>query len=128
MFRRVAASFAFKTVARCPVSAPTSSCVAFGAASSFMVQQRFNSAASAEAALAIAKSVNALKRQHQAASQTERKAIELKAWAELQTLTEEQCSSGEGQAVALLLNGWAYFSKFWSHGQDGPHGDAGAQS
>ena len=71
-------------------------------------------------ALEIAKQVNAMKRAHQSASASERKRIEGVAWKALNTLSEEQITAAEGQAVALLLNAWAYFAKFWERGKEGP--------
>ena len=72
-------------------------------------------------ALDMAMAVNKLKRTHQATSTgQERKEIELKAWTMLNELSEESIMSAQGKAVALLLNSWAYFSKHWERGKDGP--------
>jgi hypothetical protein len=72
------------------------------------------------AATELAKRVNAMKRAHQGAVAEERKKIESAVWADLNTLTQEQCAAADGQSVALLLNAWAYFAKFWERGRDGP--------
>ena len=82
---------------------------------------RGNAVAASEA-LEIAKRVNQIKRAHQTATPTDRKRHEAEAWALLNTLSSEQIEQGEGQAIALTLNSWAYFAKFWEHGQDGPLG------
>lgn len=72
-------------------------------------------------ALDVAMKVNKLKRLHQTGQgQGSKKSLEITAWQELNTLTEQQIGSAEGKAVALLLNSWAYFSKFWEKGKDGP--------
>lgn len=78
----------------------------------------------AASALDLAVRVNKLKRQHQTAANgsSAKKQIEYTAWKELNLLTEEQINHAEGKAVALLLNSWAYFAKFWERGKDGPHG------
>jgi hypothetical protein len=93
--------------------------VACGTALSSM---RFNSSAHAERALTVAKSVNKVKRSHQASNGPTRKKLEMEAWQELNTLTAEEIDNCEGQGIALILNSWSYFSKFWEHGQDGPLG------
>ncbi len=67
--------------------------------------------------------VNKLKRLHQT-GQAGRKQLEMNAWKELNTLTEEQINSAEGKAVALLLNSWAYFARYWEKGKEGPAGAA----
>ena len=36
------------------------------------------------------------------------------------TLSEEEIASADGQAVAIILNAWGYFSKFWERGKEGP--------
>lgn len=68
--------------------------------------------------------VNKLKRLHQTGgnANTGKKQLEFTAWKELNTLNEDQINHAEGKAVALLLNSWAYFAKFWEKGKDGPHG------
>jgi hypothetical protein len=68
----------------------------------------------------VAKRVNATKRSHQTANPDERKRLERSAWTDLNTLSEEEIASADGQAVALLLNAWGYFSKFWERGKEGP--------
>ena len=72
----------------------------------------------------VAKSVNKLKRAHQTASAADRKRLELEAWAGLNSLTDDAINSAEGQSVALLLNAWAYFARFWEKGKEGPNLDA----
>ena len=57
---------------------------------------------------------------HQTAPGSERKRLEKIAWSEINTLSEPAIEEAEGQAVALLLNAWAYFAKFWERGKDGP--------
>jgi hypothetical protein len=78
----------------------------------------------AASALDIAMRVNKLKRLHQTGGNANsgKKQLEFTAWKELNTLSEEQINHAEGKAVALLLNSWAYFAKFWEKGKDGPHG------
>ncbi len=76
-------------------------------------------------ALDVAMRVNKLKRLHQT-GQAGRKQLESTAWKELNTLTEDQINTAEGKAVALLLNAWAYFAKFWERGKEGPAGAAAA--
>ena len=72
-------------------------------------------------ALDIALKVNKLKRLHQTGGGAEgKKDIEQAAWKELNTLSEDQINSAEGKAVALMLNSWAYFAKFWEKGKEGP--------
>ncbi|KEG15365.1 hypothetical protein DQ04_00101320 [Trypanosoma grayi] len=72
-------------------------------------------------ALDVAMRVNKLKRLHQTGGGPNgKKQIELDAWSELNSLTEEQINSAEGKAVSLLLNSWAYFAKYWEKGKDGP--------
>ena len=73
-----------------------------------------------ETALDVAMKVNKLKRMHQAGQGQGKKEIEKLAWRELNTLSEAQIASAEGKAVALLLNSWAYFARFWERGKDGP--------
>ena len=68
----------------------------------------------------VAKRVNATKRAHQTATPDERKRLERSAWADLNTLSEEEIASADGQAVAIILNAWGYFSKFWERGKEGP--------
>ena len=70
---------------------------------------------------AVAKTVNKMKRSHQTASAADRKRLELEAWRELNSLSDEQITAAEGQSVALLLNSWAYFARFWEKGKDGPN-------
>lgn len=91
----------------------------------FSLQVRFcasatQSASSNETALDVAMKVNKLKRMHQSGQGQGRKEIEQMAWKELNTLTELQISTAEGKAVALLLNSWAYFGRYWEKGRDGP--------
>ncbi|CUG87759.1 Hypothetical protein, putative [Bodo saltans] len=78
----------------------------------------------AASALDIAMRVNKLKRLHQTGGNANsgKKQLEFTAWKELNALSEEQINHAEGKAVALLLNSWAYFAKFWEKGKDGPHG------
>eukprot|EP00759_Apiculatamorpha_spiralis_P045783 PhF_6_TR4262/c0_g1_i1/m.5762 len=79
--------------------------------------------------LDVAMGVNKLKRQHQSLSAgPERKKVEMTAWQNLNSLTEEQIMVAEGKAVALLLNSWAYFSKHWERGKDGPEGTGAPNS
>mmetsp|Transcript_30556 Transcript_30556/g.35313 ORF Transcript_30556/g.35313 Transcript_30556/m.35313 type:complete len:161 (-) Transcript_30556:445-927(-) len=85
-----------------------------------------SAADAAASALDVATRVNKLKRLHQTggAANQGKKQLEYTAWKELNTLTEEQINNAEGKAVALLLNSWAYFAKFWEKGKDGPAGVA----
>ncbi len=78
------------------------------------------SSASTARATEIAKRINATKRAHQTATPDERKRLEHSAWADLNTLTEEDIASADGQAVAIFLNAWGYFAKFWARGKEGP--------
>ena len=87
-----------------------------------------SSAGQSITALDIASRVNKLKRLHQTGGPSGKKNLELAAWKELNTLTEEQINSAEGKAVALLLNSWAYFAKHWERGKDGPITAADAQN
>ncbi|CCW62312.1 unnamed protein product [Phytomonas sp. EM1] len=74
-----------------------------------------------ETALDVAMSVNNMKKQHQSGGAgVDKKQIEADAWTALNALTEEQVNTAEGKAVALLLNSWAYFAKYWENGKDGP--------
>lgn len=68
----------------------------------------------------VAKRINATKRAHQTANADERKRLERSAWSDLNTLSEEEIASADGQAVAIVLNAWGYFSKFWERGKEGP--------
>lgn len=104
-------------------SAPSSSSTPLQTPSSPSAASAADAAASA---LDVATRVNKLKRLHQTggSANTGKKQIEFTAWKELNTLTEEQISHAEGKAVALLLNSWAYFAKFWEKGKDGPMGAA----
>jgi hypothetical protein len=77
-------------------------------------------AADLAAANDVAKRVNATKRAHQTATPDERARLERSAWNDLNTLTEEQIAAADGQACAILLNAWGYFSKFWARGKEGP--------
>ena len=72
-------------------------------------------------ALDVALKVNKLKRMHQTGQGEDKKRIEMTAWKELNTLSENQIAAAEGKAVALLLSSWAYFAKFWEKGKDGPY-------
>lgn len=74
----------------------------------------------APTALHVATKVNSLKRLHQSGQGGAKKAIEREAWAEINTLTQEQIAVAEGKAVSLLLGSWAYFARFWERGKDGP--------
>lgn len=74
----------------------------------------------AQTALDVARKVSKLKKMHQTAPGSERKRLEKIAWSEINTLSEPAIEEAEGQAVALLLNAWAYFAKFWERGKDGP--------
>lgn len=92
-------------------------------------QRRFNAtdaSSSAEGpgtALDVAMKVNKLKRMHQTGQGQGKKEVERLAWRELNTLSEQQIATAEGKAVALLLNSWAYFARFWEKGKDGPFED-----
>ena len=78
-------------------------------------------ASSATPALDVAMAVNKIKRLHQQSNAgPEKKKMEGNAWKSLNSLTEEQIMASEGKAVALLLNSWAYFSKHWERGKEGP--------
>ncbi len=96
---------------------------ALGASSSAV---RFNSesaeSTNAMRALQVAKDANKLKRQHQSANPSDRKKVELEAWQLLNTLSKSEIENCDGHAIALTLNAWSYFAKYWEHGQDGPHG------
>lgn len=46
--------------------------------------------------------------------------LELQAWRELQYLKDEDVEFADGKSVSQLLNSWAYFSRFWAKGKDGP--------
>lgn len=85
-------------------------------------------AEAAGSALDIAMRVNKLKRLHQTggSANTSKKQLEFTAWKELNTLSDDQINQAEGKVVALLLNSWAYFAKFWEKGKDGPYGTEGA--
>ena len=82
-----------------------------------------NAGSSNGTALDVAMNVNKLKRLHQT-GQAGRKQLEMNAWKELNTLSEDQINNAEGKAVALLLNSWAYFAKHWERGKEGPLGAA----
>eukprot|EP00008_Paramoeba_atlantica_P010803 CAMPEP_0201483036 /NCGR_PEP_ID=MMETSP0151_2-20130828/7275_1 /ASSEMBLY_ACC=CAM_ASM_000257 /TAXON_ID=200890 /ORGANISM="Paramoeba atlantica, Strain 621/1 / CCAP 1560/9" /LENGTH=143 /DNA_ID=CAMNT_0047865993 /DNA_START=56 /DNA_END=487 /DNA_ORIENTATION=- len=72
-------------------------------------------------ALEVAMAVNRLKRSHQATNTgQEKKQMELQAWQMLNSLSEDSIMNAQGKAIALLLNSWAYFSKHWEKGKDGP--------
>lgn len=72
-------------------------------------------------AMDIAIQVNKLKKAHQSSAGPVKKEVEREAWLCLQNgLTEETINKAEGKAVALLLNSWAYFAKYWEKGKDGP--------
>lgn len=72
-------------------------------------------------AMEVAIQVNKLKKAHQSSPGPVRKEVEKEAWVRLQSgLTEEVIDNAEGKAIALLLNSWAYFSKYWERGKDGP--------
>lgn len=72
-------------------------------------------------AMEVAMEVNKLKKAHQASAGPVKKEIEKEAWACLQkNLSDNSIQKAEGKAVALLLNSWAYFAKFWEKGKDGP--------
>ncbi|CCW68650.1 unnamed protein product [Phytomonas sp. Hart1] len=72
-------------------------------------------------ALDVAIYVNSMKKQHQnGGAGIDKKQIELDAWTALNALTEHQVNTAEGKAVALLLNTWSYFAKYWENGKDGP--------
>lgn len=72
-------------------------------------------------AMEVAIEVNKLKKAHQASAGPVKKEIEKEAWDCLQeNLSDSNIQSAEGKAVALLLNSWAYFAKFWEKGKDGP--------
>eukprot|EP00743_Colponemidia_sp_Colp-15_P014546 GILK01017248.1.p1 GENE.GILK01017248.1~~GILK01017248.1.p1 ORF type:complete len:128 (+),score=15.86 GILK01017248.1:46-384(+) len=94
-----------------------------------VTQRRFNasdaaasdSSSSGGTALDVAMKVNKLKRMHQSGQGQGKKEIEKMAWRELNTLSEQQIATAEGKAVALLLNSWAYFARFWEKGKDGPY-------
>lgn len=72
-------------------------------------------------AMEVAIEVNKLKKAHQASAGPVKKEIEKEAWDCLQkNLSDSNIQTAEGKAVALLLNSWAYFAKFWEKGKDGP--------
>ena len=83
-------------------------------------KRTYCAAADGQTALDVAMKVNKLKRLHQTGQGEDKKRIEQTAWRELNTLTESQIEVAEGKAVALILSSWAYFSKFWEKGKDGP--------
>ena len=85
-------------------------------------------AAAQGSALDIAMRVNKLKRLHQTggSANASKKQLEFTAWKELNTLSDDQINQAEGKVVALLLNSWAYFAKFWEKGKDGPYGTENA--
>lgn len=71
----------------------------------------------------VAMRVNQLKKTHQSSNcggAAGKKQVEGEAWEALNSMTEEQVNTAEGKAVALLLNSWAYFAKYWERGRDGP--------
>ncbi|PBJ72250.1 mitochondrial RNA binding complex 1 subunit [Trypanosoma cruzi cruzi] len=112
--RRLHVSSLLRTTAESPAVPGTNSSSAGNA-----------SADSGVTALDVAMRVNKLKRLHQTGGGPDgKKRIELDAWSELNSLTEEQINSAEGKAVSLLLNSWAYFAKYWDKGKDGPLGMA----
>lgn len=118
-----------------PVAILTAGCSSASATASLastpfaplLQQRRFNAtdAASADGtsgtALDVAMKVNKLKRMHQSGQGQGKKEVERMAWKELNTLSEQQIATAEGKAVALLLNSWAYFARFWEKGKDGPY-------
>eukprot|EP00796_Vickermania_ingenoplastis_P008249 gene8249-5770_t len=72
-------------------------------------------------AMEVAIEVNKLKKAHQSSAGPVKKEVEKEAWTMLQTgLSEESIDAAEGKAIALLLNSWAYFAKYWEKGKDGP--------
>lgn len=77
----------------------------------------------------VAMRVNRLKKNHQTGgSGATKKDIELDAWESLNSLAESHIATADGKAVALLLNSWAYFAKYWEKGRDGPAGASDATS
>ena len=75
-----------------------------------------------DSAIDVAMAVNKIKKMHQSTnSSNEKKNMELSAWSKLNSLAEEKIMSADGKAIALLLNSWAYFSKHWAKGKDGPN-------
>jgi hypothetical protein len=138
MFRRatrtvVGAAVSSALCSRVPQSAMFASPVALPVVAAPLTAMRHCSSAKDPqpaadfSALEIAKQVNAMKRSHQSAAASERKRIEAVAWKALNQLTEDQITAAEGQAVALLLNAWAYFAKFWERGKEGPAEPTAAQ-
>ena len=61
-----------------------------------------------------------LKRLHLKAETTDRKAILLFAWKELQNLSDADIEVADAKSVSGILLAWAYFSKYWRYGKDGP--------
>ena len=109
------------TVAMCSaVVSTTFSVPSISSNSQFRMCASATSSTTNETALDVAMKVNKLKRMHQAGQGQGKKEIEKLAWRELNTLSEAQIASAEGKAVALLLNSWAYFARFWERGKDGP--------
>lgn len=81
-----------------------------------------NTTGGGASALDVAMRVNRMKKAHQSGGGGPggKREIEVEAWTALNSLSEEQVNTAEGKAVALLLNSWAYFAKFWEKGKDGP--------
>ena len=46
--------------------------------------------------------------------------MQLQAWRELQLVKDEDVDHADGYAVSQMLTAWAYFSRFWEQGKDGP--------
>lgn len=102
----------------CPLTVPASTvlCYRFFSSTTYFLQ-----CATDVTAMEVAMEVNKLKKAHQASAGPVKKEIEKEAWACLQkNLSDNSIQKAEGKAVALLLNSWAYFAKFWEKGKDGP--------
>lgn len=79
-------------------------------------------AEAAERVIVAGLKVTAMRRMHQSRHATPElvKRLELQAWRELQLLPDADVEFAEGRSVAQLLIAWAYFSRFWEKGKDGP--------
>jgi hypothetical protein len=79
-------------------------------------------AEAAERVIVAGLKVTAMRRMHQSKHSTPElvKRLELQAWRELQLLPDADVEFAEGRSVAQLLIAWAYFSRFWEKGKDGP--------
>lgn len=69
----------------------------------------------------VAARLNKMKRVHARQEQSPKAMrLQLQAWRDLQMLPDADVEAGDARSVALLLNSWAYFSRFWEKGIDGP--------